>query len=773
MRTIQVGKTKIFMRDEVLKHIEAPRRAVWGRAGRYLQAGARRRIARRTVALLRIHVPAVSEVRAELGRKTFEGCSAAYERLDVLSAAWEAADINPGCHFALPLATRQLGELEMEIGAMEEGLAAEGAALEQLKAALVNKGSKKDEDSIALKVAYQVAEEVAAKPPLLDTLAAAMEEALAALAEKFAELGLDPALVEAHRQKVKAAARFEKEAEAARLEEARLLKAEREAADEVEKAKAAAAAVLQTKARERAEAVAAEAKAKAEAEAAAAEELRRIDQMEAEVERQAAEREAKRRLDRLEYERQLEADPEFEVLTVELKNDLDPESSVPTPLTGYSVASTGVQFNESNAVTTIIKGSLGARDDKLRVGDVLLRIDGRQLAGDKAAEVMEEGNKPKYTLVVARHKLGPRSAPEHSGGEAEGWLLVLKAKGGEALFFERPKRQWVVLLGDSIVVHEEVRRGTRVPHATPLKGATAKTPVRGLRGQELKQPPVIQAFLQQRQFPFTLTWEAGEKDVDLVFAATTSADRSRWVKALSATLKRLKDGAPTAGWLNKQAGRRAGPKWTPWKRRWFVLTPPAAGVDATFKYWEGVPGDADAPKGMVLLNRSAQLFVSKTSKQPNTFCVTSKGAKDPKPITTVLSAATQAEMKKWMSALNEAIKASGGTVQRNATLAALHASARVTLGSTKGKQLGMSVKSVNKAGAHAVKMEALKQLEYEELKSLRPTQLKDLLEYMDVQSDVLTRKPKNKEEKAEVLEEMVRLVVNRVKLTQITTLHDY
>ena len=73
-----------------------------------------------------------------------------------------------------------------------------------------------------------------------------------------------------------------------------------------------------------------------------AEELRRIDEMEAEVERQAAEREAKRRLDRLEYERQLEADPEFEVLTVELKNDLDPESSVPTPLTGYSVASTGV-----------------------------------------------------------------------------------------------------------------------------------------------------------------------------------------------------------------------------------------------------------------------------------------------------------------------------------------------------------------------------------------------------------------------------------------------
>ena len=62
--------------------------------------------------------------------------------------------------------------------------------------------------------------------------------------------------------------------------------------------------------------------------------------------------------------------------------------------------------------------------------------------------------------------------------------------------------------------------------------------------------------------------------------------------------------------------------------------------------------------------------------------------------------------------------------------------------------------------------------EYEELKSLRPPSW-DLLEYMDVQSDVLTRKPKNKEEKAEVLEEMVRLVVNRVKLTQITTLHDY
>ena len=48
-------------------------------------------------------------------------------------------------------------QLKIDRIAMEEGLAAEGAALEQLKAALVNKGSKKDEDFIALKVAYQVA----------------------------------------------------------------------------------------------------------------------------------------------------------------------------------------------------------------------------------------------------------------------------------------------------------------------------------------------------------------------------------------------------------------------------------------------------------------------------------------------------------------------------------------------------------------------------------------------------------------------------------------
>ena len=109
-------------------------------------------------------------------------------------------------------------------------------------------------------------------------------------------------------------------------------------------------------------------------------------------------------------------------------------------------------------------------------------------------------------------------------------------------------------------------------------------------------------------------------------------------------------------------------------------------------------------------------------------------------------------------------------VPRNATLAAIHGAQR--LQSQKLRQ-GVSLKAVNKAGAHAVKMEALKQLEYDELKMLRPTQLKDLLEYMDVQSDVMSRKPKNKEEKAEVLEEMVRLVVNRVKLTNITTLHDY
>jgi len=42
---------------------------------------------------------------------------------------------------------------------------------------------------------------------------------------------------------------------------------------------------------------------------------------------------------------------------------------------------------------------------------------------------------------------------------------------------------------------------------------------------------------------------------------------------LQASIKTLNSGMPTSGWLSKQPGRRTGPSWTGWKRRWFVLTP--------------------------------------------------------------------------------------------------------------------------------------------------------------------------------------------------------
>ena len=89
-----------------------------------------------------------------------------------------------------------------------------------------------------------------------------------------------------------------------------------------------------------------------------------------------------------------------------------------------------------------------------------------------------------------------------------------------------------------------------------------------------QQPPGVAASLSEGKFPLTLIWPQKEVAHDVVCAATTSEERSNWVKALNKTLKALREQAPTSGWLTKQGGRaRTGilKALSTNKRRWFCL----------------------------------------------------------------------------------------------------------------------------------------------------------------------------------------------------------
>jgi len=286
----------------------------------------------------------------------------------------------------------------------------------------------------------------------------------------------------------------------------------------------------------------------------------------------------------------------------------------------------------------------------------------------------------------------------------------------------------------------ENKRSEKPVRSLSLKGCLCKTPVTMLRGQELKQPPVIAGLLSQRKFPFTLSWPDGEVDHDLVLAAPTSEDRSAWVKALGKTLKALKEAAPTSGWLIKHGGRKGaglGKVLARDKRRWFVMTQPEEGQDATFRYYDAPPHIPSAPaRGAIILNGDATLLVEEGSKHAHAFAITSRGVNDAKPITTVLAAETKADLARWMKAIHMAIKASGGT-----KLAPLRALGRASA----------NVVKLQKASAQMVQLEQMSKLEREELLGLRIKQLQELATHLDVAYDPRSAVAKDKKGLVELI----------------------
>jgi len=639
----------------------------------------------------------------------------------------------------LPVCQAEVRELELEIEALESGLEAEAEALVELQDALAAATTGKGKDAyVQLKVAIQGAHEVSRglRPELVEALAAAEE----ALTSTLAGLGLSPEAAKAALEKLKQA-----QAKQAETRMSRMLSRQSSVVEE----DALAAAEAAAEAAEAAAQAAAEAQAAKDAEAARlAEDARVAAELaawEAEVQRQAAEKERAHRAMVASLETELVAsadgpEPTVTIIVVTLNNDIDTESSVPRQLVGYTEKSTGVVFSDKNAISALRKGGLAQREGLLHVGDTVIAVDATPLKGERVAHVLNARKVKSYELTIARSNVsgtgGPRALGAHSG-----FLHAVKAKDGANLPLQWPRKVWVILNAKAEIEFRENKRADKPTRVQTLKGCLCKTPVTMLRGQELKQPPVIAALLAQRKFPFTLSWPDGEVDHDLVLAAPTSEDRTEWVRALNKTLKALKEAAPTSGWLMKQGGRRAKTGLASMlsrdKKRWFVLTQPEEGQGATFRYYDSPPHIPSAPaRGAVVLNRDATLEVDSESKYPHAFVITSKGENDSRAIATSLAADSKADLGRWMKAIHMAIKASGGR-----KLAPLRALGRASAAAAQ----------LQKASSQLCQLVQMAKLEQEELKQLRIKQLQEVATHLDVAYDPRSAIAKDKKKLVDLI----------------------
>lgn len=190
-KDVQIGKTRVYLREAVLRALEVPRREVAEKASIKIQGLRRGYTARRTVRHWKQHRSAAAAVRAALAVKDVVKAGAA---LDALLHLWEECGLAPSYSPLLPPLHSELGALEMELQALEHGLAAEEAALNELSGALQSasdQGGTK-EAYVALKVALQSAQAV--EHGLNPKLSKALDEARAVLAEMLAEVACIPVM---------------------------------------------------------------------------------------------------------------------------------------------------------------------------------------------------------------------------------------------------------------------------------------------------------------------------------------------------------------------------------------------------------------------------------------------------------------------------------------------------------------------------------------------------------------------------------------------------
>jgi hypothetical protein len=387
-----------------------------------------------------------------------------------------------------------------------------------------------------------------------------------------------------------------------------------------------------------------------------------LSEWEEEVKRAEAEREAKRLVKCATAEEMLAAndDGKSDLMSVELRNGMDPTSSVLKQLHGFT-ASMGITFDDMNAVKALKPGGTALVDGQLRPGDIVIAAEGSPLKGVKASEAMEALGLPVYRLTIARPTTVRQNGTELPTGDHHGWLYVVRAKmqfkGMKAL---HPSRKvWSVIQGSTLVLYETQRRAdSMVERPLALKGSNCKA-YQKPKGGGKHHLPIVAEMYERERFPFRLNWAAAEVEYDLICSAETADERKEWVGAFEEAI----NAAPLAGWLKKRRPKAGFSMKTlfkeKWERFWFELIPtPRDGLNASLTFYES-PDDMGTPSGIVVLNKDAELEVTDEFARkglPHVFAVVSQGAEDPKPVRTYLAAAGAIEMEKWKSTMSRALR---------------------------------------------------------------------------------------------------------------------
>jgi len=299
-----------------------------------------------------------------------------------------------------------------------------------------------------------------------------------------------------------------------------------------------------------------------------------------------------------------------------------------------------------------------------------------------------------------------------------------------------------VLQGTTISWYEDSNKGsvgdTREQSSQSLQGGQCTLP---LRSTNYAMTPAMKAFADMRKFPFMLNWPNGSVKHELVFAASTTSDRAAWANALKDGINRAKTGAPTAGWLFKEGGRKSGLSFIGWKRRWFVLPPPGNPDNIELKYYESPSSAASSEKGSITL-RGSDVFVPKEVKgiksaYQHNFCLASEGVEKGKPVTlcTLLAATSADERDMWVASIAASIKSVA------AAAPAAPSAPAGTEQTPRGAKVGGDSGAASVQAGQSVNLEQMKAMDPEQLVTLRIKQLKAVLDYMGLSyADALEKK---------------------------------
>ena len=717
MRTVQMGKTKIFMKPEICPLLDKPRRAARVKAGIVVQAFARRRICRRIHNFARIHALGAAAVRNVLDRPDPDQMAETVEKrvadtgmvLDELIAVSEQSTLPLGLAPILQRCEDKKDALENELRSLAQGLGAEMEATEALEIVLSKaKGTSKEafmqlKDAVA--AAHDASQDITEElREIIKKVEKEVDKRFAAMVSEWeAEVKRQAELREiARRQRCKDTAAELRSQIAA-------TKAEKEAAEGG--AAQSVAAVTDGKKPKRGSIFSGfKPGAAPNAEMAEAIESNSTKNEEPKEKRRGS---LFAYTDNKGLQSGLKMASVAE-LTAKVKNGLDPARSDAWRLTGFS-STIGLVLSDINGVSRIIHGGTAAAEGVIHVGDVILEVNGVDCDGRKASDMMEELNQEKYVVTLARPKAEKQDdSDELPVGEHAGWMHVTRARNlfiGGLTAAGPSYKCWAVLQGNTLTLYEEHMRGEkRVKTPLSLAGANVKSPpsskkaaaraaakaaalgaeIQGgvihvnveaaaaVAGEKKKnkagkgadgskghkpQPQVMMDYIERGLFPFHVSWPDKKKEMIIVLAAHTQAERKGWTKALDGCIKDIADAAPMKGFLSKKKGRHGGFFKFGWDKRWFELLQqdPETGMPASFIYYEA---DKDGKlkgakqKGSIVINSGAMLMSGDsfaTQDHRFVFAISSQGQGDYKPLTTVLAAESQAQLEQWTGAVERAL----------------------------------------------------------------------------------------------------------------------